>query len=689
MSFNESLNKEEEGNVSPGTSKHIEDSVWEAINSGNHDKLVVILEKVNSFFWPEANHGDADEHLMSSGMEDLLDRVLPECLATLLFCSAVGEVMVELEGGGAVDLRPQSIYSLLHLYASHHSPIDGCTKLHKEVMKRGVGCLPMHKMKKIIVADTHKQVVRHALHRLITKPNFEPVLPSGIPLIHIILAVGHNYERPGQSTNLFDFCLREHPDAINLQCPVTGMSTLQVAQKHRRDYEADQLIRMLGPEMQKREKVLKHCMGRKSKEKLKYNPSHSLTPELPGVTTHDLVDGIIGMTKLNEVLEIWSQNETTFRELLATKVMHYEGKYDTSPEGRLISTIRSWLTPGLESRKEHPLVNLRMSGSVGEGSKLLPLDEIDLLLQVQLDVTLEVTDKNTGDGIGAVGGLIGNELGLTGLYEQLDHVTKQPFEFLARIMLARSYPDLGQKGEELKAEVFAKYMERKIRQAIKAAPLPSGLRFAPGAVNQRGSPILGPMRTKSGTVLNLEYEAEDGRWQELSMDLVSVLVLSVDQREQLYRVMPDKDKERKTFLEDNNLISSCDGVISKNDRWRFSFSCGERKVIGLYRELYQALKYLKTESENHIDMCTYLLKELFCCFITSPARGPPGESLAMSLVRLIEYGTSHPIATPFYCTRLGSKLEVNCCRLFAAVEQYFPEEFRVVRQERARDKSPS
>ena len=42
-------------------------------------------------------------------------------------------------------------------------------------------------------------------------------------------------------------------------------------------------------------------------------------------------------------------------------------------------------------------------------------------------------------------------------------------------------------------------------------------------------------RTKAGLMLNLEYEVE-GEWHELSVDLVSVLVLTRDQREKYLKV---------------------------------------------------------------------------------------------------------------------------------------------------------
>ena len=149
-----------------------------------------------------------------------------------------------------------------------------------------------------------------------------------------------------------------------------------------------------------------------------------------------------------------------------------------------------------------------------------------------------------------------------------------------------------------------------------------------------------------------------------------------------------------------DLISAEDGLVAKKGEWRSSFSFSERNLVGLFPELYQALKYLNKVtlpylrcqlkhphkvSENHIDIPTYLLKEIFCSYITNPAsvakRKEEKESLAMSLVRLIRYAETHPIATPFYGTKLGSQMSSSCRQLFNKVHSTFEVEFETVKKE--------
>merc|ERR1712130_791887 len=186
-----------------------------------------------------------------------------------------------------------------------------------------------------------------------------------------------------------------------------------------------------------------------------------------------------------------------------------------------------------------------------------------------------------------------------------------------------------------------------------------------------------------GLVLNLEYEAE-GEWHELSVDLVAVLVLTKDQREKYLKCIPEQDDERIKLMARENVISPDDGLVAKKGEWRSSFSFSERNLVGLYPELYQALKYLNKVSENHIDIPTYLLKEIFCSYITNPAllaKRRKEESLAMSLARLIRYAETHPIATPFYGTKLGSQMSSVCRQLFNRVHSTFEAEFEAVKKE--------
>ena len=109
-----------------------------------------------------------------------------------------------------------------------------------------------------------------------------------------------------------------------------------------------------------------------------------------------------------------------------------------------------------------------------------------------------------------------------------------------------------------------------------------------------------------------------------------------------------------------------------------SFSNGEKKIIQLNKDLYRSLKYLNKCSEHHIDIPTYYLKEIFCCFIVHqgihniPLVRP---NLAVSLAELVAFCDTEVITSPFYCTKHGSKLEKNCAALFRRFKEVFPDKF--------------
>jgi len=153
----------------------------------------------------------------------------------------------------------------------------------------------------------------------------------------------------------------------------------------------------------------------------------------------------------------------------------------------------------------------------------------------------------------------------------------------------------------------------------------------------------------------------------------------------IHEIIPAKDKQKLKFLKEMKLQSSHDGVIVKGDDFRLSFSCGERKVISLYPQLYTTLKYLNKCAETNFHIPSYLLKEIFCSYIVHKgSKGLPlhKDSLSTSLAELISFARRNPISSPFYITRLGSSIHKDCSLLFDEVEQHLPQEFQQLQQTR-------
>ena len=74
--------------------------------------------------------------------------------------------------------------------------------------------------------------------------------------------------------------------------------------------------------------------------------------------------------------------------------------------------------------------------------------------------------------------------------------------------------------------------------------------------------------------------------------LVSTKVFEIITKLFLFQCIPEQDVKRKKLLRRKDVISDNDGLVSKNGKWRSSFSFSERNLIALKPELYQALKYL-------------------------------------------------------------------------------------------------
>lgn len=70
--------------------------------------------------------------------------------------------------------------------------------------------------------------------------------------------------------------------------------------------------------------------------------------------------------------------------------------------------------------------------------------------------------------------------------------------------------------------------------------------------------------------------------------------------------IPERDTKKQELMLRKNLISPDDGLVAKKGEWRSSFSLGERNLIGLNLELYQALKYL-----NKVAILVFHLKHSF------------------------------------------------------------------------------
>ena len=417
-------------------------------------------------------------------------RIFGNCLQTLLYISAMGK-RIKLDNGSKVDLQSK----------------EGTSSLYWAIANRGR--LPELRVGELKIAAKKRKIAQHLLFRILSSTHFEPTLADGIPILHLLLAVGQHYMRPDRSVDLFELYISRHFDTLTLSLT---LSTLDLLQNQRQEYQRS---------VSYQEAQLHICIaGSRKNLWLLYGSRCFAGSRLPPVHLNpSLVSGwreaMMGKAHLDQTLATWRRDEATFCEQLERAVVSLSR--DNGRGERLVSGVMEWLNSNLEGN-EDARYKLQMSGSVGENSKIYPLDEVDLLLQVWLDVDVQVISLGDVEKI---------------RQEMEKPLGKQPVQHLVKLVLRQAYPDLGEIGDELTAETFGTVMGVFIAKRLLNAQLPNWLRLAGGNSIVPEPALL--ERTKAGLLLNLEY-LEEGRWQELSIDLVPTLVLDQEQREKYLKV---------------------------------------------------------------------------------------------------------------------------------------------------------
>ena len=489
-----------------------QNNLWEAIHRKNYNRVVYLTDRWTDTIWYQFCHPRWGE---------FLDQMFRSCLQTLLYTSVLGKEVV-LDNGLKIDLRT----------------LDGSTSFYWAVVNRSNACVPGLHLDQLGVEPALTKIAQHLVLKVlnvrcsVVKSNqFKPTLVDKVPILHVLLSIDHRYERPDQSVDLFQVYISRHPEHVNLVCPWTGMSTLDLLHDKKQketksiSYMEDQVINCVVRTLGK-SPVEEGCQPYEYFRSAGYfTPTH--IPDYKEICWEKKQKRII---QLRETLDLWRYDERSFREKMKTSILTFSGDTDTSTHGKVINGVMGWLKSSLEEKNTCNDADyaLEMSGSVNENTKIFPLDELDVVLRLWLDVDVEVRQCTPEDFV-----KIRKELARS--------IGKQPAQHLVRVILRKDYPHLGKVGDELTPDVFAKAMDCFISTLLKDVQLPSWLRCPEGKSMVTAPDLL--ERTKAGLVLNLEYnmlyfdETANSKWQELSIDLVSVLVLSKDQRETYLQVI--------------------------------------------------------------------------------------------------------------------------------------------------------
>ena len=150
----------------------------------------------------------------------LIGQIFRSCLQTLLYRSAFQGVLT-LDCGQKVDL----------------DSAEGSSLFYWAVVNRGPACLPGLSLDHLDVEMRKKRIAQHLLYKLLSSSHFEPTLADGTPILHLLLRVGPHYVRPDQSVDLFELYISRHFDQVDLRCPWTGYSTLELLEKQKLEYK--------------------------------------------------------------------------------------------------------------------------------------------------------------------------------------------------------------------------------------------------------------------------------------------------------------------------------------------------------------------------------------------------------------------------------------------------------------------
>eukprot|EP00092_Neocalanus_flemingeri_P036938 GFUD01040211.1.p1 GENE.GFUD01040211.1~~GFUD01040211.1.p1 ORF type:complete len:677 (+),score=156.40 GFUD01040211.1:62-2032(+) len=609
----------------PGCWTQFQNQLWLCVYKAKYAKLIKLVDNTSLSFLQLANPSNSL----------IIEMSLRNCLQTLLYTSwleKTNQHKVIIAGDIKIDIRESS-----HV-------------IYWAVLNKSAEFQPGFLMTELIIEPSHTIIVKYILDKLIQRPMCEPLLNDGVSLLHLAIIVGHMYEKLDESVDLITNYAINNPENVNFICPWTGKSSLDLTLERELGFRSRQLYAM-------------GCRAEKMIDEEKGLAVKVLKVRMPSEESGDAVEG---MVKYNKVLENWKNNEEEFIQNMKMNIVGNDNG-DDELESSIIKIVYEWIEEKLhELQDKMPCkTKLDISGSVSEETKIRPLDEIDFVIKCRLDIDLQVSDENsTSDW------MCNNTLEASPAQKELAKIdSKQPFQHLANVILKDDHPELGDKGDVLTPERFSIFMDDIIWQALNEFELPAILKVPEGKNFLE--------QTKSGFFMNLEYVLNGGK-QELTLDLVTVLILSRENYQKVLKVMPKFDKNKLKFLQNNSLLSCSDGIIVKNDKWRMSFSNGEKKVINLNRDLYRTMKYLNKCSEHHIDIPTYYLKEIFCSFIVHqginslPLVRP---TLALSMAELVTYCDTELITSPFYCTKQGSKLEKNCSALFRRFREEFAQEF--------------
>ena len=315
--------------------------LWECVYKGNHVRLMKLTENISLNFPQIANPSGALT----------IEKCLRNCLQTLLYIS-----WLEKTNKNKVIIAGE-----LMIYIPESSNV-----IYWAVMDKSAEFKPGFLMSELVVMPKHSLVVKYILNKLIETENCNPLLDDSVSILHLIIVVGHMYEKFDESINLIAKYVVNNPAKVNFTCPWTGMSTLDLALERKLGFCSRMLYTM-------------GCRANKMIGVEKYLAVKDVKVKVPSGESGDPLEG---MCKYNTILDTWKKSEDSFIESMKLNIVGNESEgYDL--ESIIIKTTSEWIQHKLKSMQNIvPFkTQFEISGSLTEETKIRPLDEIDFVIK--------------------------------------------------------------------------------------------------------------------------------------------------------------------------------------------------------------------------------------------------------------------------------------------------------------------
>ena len=176
-------------------------------------------------------------------------------------------------------------------------------------------------MNKIIIEQKHKSIIQDILYYLLQSPAFKPCLQDGVPLLHLVLRVGHVYHQSNKQVDLLKLYL-EKGYPLDLKCPWTGSTSLDVAFELNLLLESDMLLQ-------------KDCFAWMQLEAQQRFQLMEMPPAmLPEVKPIPVKNGLMNLENALQMLKDYEQD---FKKVLASSIF----LFGTSEQPEFIAILKT------------------------------------------------------------------------------------------------------------------------------------------------------------------------------------------------------------------------------------------------------------------------------------------------------------------------------------------------------------